>query len=191
MPSEHKEATKPEKSKRETADAVRRPKVEEAGKRSMQGTRELREDTIPEGLKRNMAMARREVEGGPREGYNIHHAIPVEQAENSAVFRDAARRAGYNINNGNNLMSLPEEKSEAQKTGEQQHKGPHPKEYREPVAKRLEALDERHRRYRRETGKKWDVSRLNREVRKAETDTRKDVTEHKIPTRKPESGTNT
>ena len=41
MPSEHKEATTPEKPKRETADAVRRPKVKEAGKRSMQGPEKI------------------------------------------------------------------------------------------------------------------------------------------------------
>jgi len=74
-------------------------------------------------LERNNSQLYRNMEGfyGPHPaGYDRHHLIPVEVAQNHPAMQTAAR-LGYDINNPNNAIYLPDTASLAAQTGEPLH----------------------------------------------------------------------
>ncbi len=101
--------------------------------------------------------------GGRKEGYTPHHIIPVAEAQQFSVMEDAAK-LGYNINNANNGINLPNTSELAQEMNLPYHppQGNHAATYTDPVHERLLDLQTR-----RDSGEVTDETLLN-EVRKLE-----------------------
>jgi hypothetical protein len=71
----------------------------------------------------------------------IHHIIPDEVVRNSELGR-AAQKAGYDLDNGNNLKGLPRKPGDKLDTNDVEHRGSHP-EYSKEIKNEIDATTDR------------------------------------------------
>jgi len=116
-------------------------------------------------------------------GYSVHHLIPVSvAAPPQYLIMVAARCAGYDINNGHNLVALPNTKEAQAADGTllPLHSGGHLGDYFDEIARRMRHLQDRYDAAIL-SGLSWTNEKILSQIRLTEDGIRRDLLNRKKP----------